>query len=164
MLDHLNPTLRSLVDEARPIGSGWIVRTWSLPSVRTRNQLRVTESRTAGKKKHGTSLTGGSACITVLCEVLQSTDGSVILGLHGPCWSCGDGHPLSLVQHAFGSLSKAGDVVRVQVLSPGYAPPGRSQGLCRAFTRRVRYRAPGEPRDRAVARHHNEPSDPGPLG
>jgi GNAT superfamily N-acetyltransferase len=40
---HLDWTLRSLADEMRPIGPGWIVRTSSLPLVWTLNQLRITE-------------------------------------------------------------------------------------------------------------------------
>jgi len=43
VLEHLHRTLRSLADEMRPIGQGWIVRTHSLPLVWTLNQLRITK-------------------------------------------------------------------------------------------------------------------------
>jgi GNAT superfamily N-acetyltransferase len=42
-LDQLRRTLKSLADEMRPIESGWVVRTRSLPRVWTLNQLLICE-------------------------------------------------------------------------------------------------------------------------
>lgn len=42
MLEPVRHTVRSLADEVRPVGPGWIARTRSLPMVWTLNQLRIT--------------------------------------------------------------------------------------------------------------------------
>jgi ribosomal protein S18 acetylase RimI-like enzyme len=43
MLEQLRRSVRTLADEVRPVGPGWVARTHALPTVWTLNQLRICE-------------------------------------------------------------------------------------------------------------------------
>jgi len=122
------------------------------------------ESRTGRKEKAWDKSDRRQRLYHGIVRSSQSTDGSVILGLHGPCWSCGDGHPLSLVQTRLRPACQRPGISEGQVprrVTPRRGAPRAVPGLHQTCSLSC---APVSRGIVAVARHHNEPSDPGPLG